>query len=198
MSVVIVVEIPPTNATRNFNLIYFDSTVFCAELLAHPLYIVIPYCPVDGKCLFSKNKKPRQFQKNVDPHHVAVHTITTGFAFFYFCKQPLFLNFAIPVWLRTQYLSDVQVFWHNKQALMLKILKYYDQPVQQRCHSRQSLIPWPLRTHPPSFLPSSASVMSRLKYLFSALLSPTSPNKYSSFRNSAHVYVCRATEATTV
>ena len=22
----------------------------------------------------------------------------------------------------------------------------------QRCHSRQSLIPWPLRTHPPSFL----------------------------------------------
>ena len=52
-SVVIVVEIPPTGATRDFNLIYFDSTVvFCAELLAHPLDIVIPYCPVDGKCLF--------------------------------------------------------------------------------------------------------------------------------------------------
>ena len=28
-------------------------------------------------------------------------------------------------------------------------------PFLQRCHSRQSLIPWPLRTLPPSFLPSS-------------------------------------------
>ena len=27
----------------------------------------------------------------------------------------------------------------------------------QRCHSRQSLIPWPLRTLPPSFLPTDSS-----------------------------------------
>ena len=67
---IIVVEIPPTVPTRDLNPIFFDSTAFCAELLAHPLDIVIPYCPLDGKCLFSKITKIRQFQKNVDPHHV--------------------------------------------------------------------------------------------------------------------------------
>ena len=33
-----------------------------------------------------KLQKKRQFQENVDPHHVAVYTITTGFAFFLFLQ----------------------------------------------------------------------------------------------------------------
>ena len=43
------------------------STAFCAELLAHPLDIVIPYCPVDGKCLFSKITKSTAVSKKCWP-----------------------------------------------------------------------------------------------------------------------------------
>jgi hypothetical protein len=114
-----------------------DRTVFCAELLAHPLDIVIPYCPVDGKCLFSKITKSTSLSKQILTltHVGTVYTITTLLDSHLFCKYSSFY-FSIAIWLRTQYLSeDVQVFWHNKQQPLSKILKYNDQPVHYKKNS---------------------------------------------------------------
>ena len=66
-AVLIALEIPPTGPTRDLNPFFLKSTVFCAELHAQPLDVVIPYPPLDGICLHWKNYKNMTLSKKKWP-----------------------------------------------------------------------------------------------------------------------------------